>query len=33
MIDWRDVFKRYADIVGEYEGLTFLTERDWPSEE
>lgn len=32
-IDWRDAFKRYADLVGEYEGITFLYEGDWTPEE
>lgn len=31
--DWRDAFRRYSELVGEYEGVDFLYERDWTPEE
>jgi len=32
-IDWREAFKKYVDLVGDYEGVDFLYERDWAPEE
>lgn len=32
-MDWRDIFKRYVDLVGQAEGVTFLYEEDWSPEE
>lgn len=31
--DWRDMFMRYIEAVGEAEGVTFLYESDWSPEE
>lgn len=31
--DWQDIFRRYVDLVGEYEGTIFLYDRDWTPEE
>lgn len=28
-IDWREAFIKYVGMVGEYEGTSFLYERDW----
>lgn len=34
VIDWRDMFRRYADLVGEEEGVDFLNRGDWsPAEQ
>lgn len=32
-IDWRDAFKRYAELVGNYEGVDFLYDYNWTPEE
>ena len=32
-MDWRDIFKRYIDVVGEQEGTDFLEKWDWSDEE
>jgi hypothetical protein len=32
-MDWQDMFRRYSDLVGEYEGIEFLYENDWTPEE
>lgn len=29
MIDWRDLFARYANYVGEMEGTDFLDSAEW----
>lgn len=33
MPDWRAMFKKYVDIVGEAEGIDFLYPSDWSAEE
>lgn len=33
VVDWKTMFKKYANIVGEEEGVTFLHESDWSPEE
>lgn len=30
---WRDIFIKYVELVGDYEGTSFLYERDWTPEE
>ena len=32
-LDWRDMFKRYSDVVSEAEGISFLYPLDWGAEE
>lgn len=32
-MDWRELFKKYLNIVGEWEGVTFLHEFEWTPEE
>lgn len=32
-IDWRGMFRRYSETVGECEGVSFLYESDWSPEE
>lgn len=32
-INWRDLFREYSNLVGEYEGTSFLYEHDWTPEE
>jgi hypothetical protein len=32
-IDWREMFRRYADIVGMQEGVSFLERYQWSAEE
>ena len=31
--DWREMFGRYLEIVGDAEGYTFIKETDWSAEE
>ncbi len=33
MTDWREIFKKYANRIGEEEGVYFLRRYDWTDEE
>lgn len=32
-MDWREVFRRYVEVVGQCEGVAFLYRNEWSPEE
>lgn len=32
-LDWREMFRKYAEVVGRNEGVLFLEAQDWTDEE
>jgi len=32
-VDWKEMFRKYADIVGDAESVDFLDAEDWSEEE